>query len=252
MCLRPLSGPSSVLISMLGPKSSQIRQMFSCIAPRYDLLNHLLSLNIDRRWRKRVAALLRDSVRRPDAQCLDLCCGTGDVSLELLRQGASRVVASDFSHPMLQLNVKKLCLNRKEKQVWLVESDALHLPFGPNMFDALCIAFGLRNLEDPALGLLEMHRVLKPGGRLVVLEFSKPTNALVNLLFRLYSFRVLPAVGALLSHHPHAYNYLPESVREFPDQVRLERMLVESNFEGVGHLNLSGGIAAIHFGQKGS
>jgi demethylmenaquinone methyltransferase / 2-methoxy-6-polyprenyl-1,4-benzoquinol methylase len=235
---------------MLSPKARQIRQMFSSIAPRYDLLNHLLSLNIDKSWRRKAVSLMRTSSTQQQSLWLDLCCGTGDLSLEMARQGAHRIVSSDFSHPMLRLNLDKLRRSGAVPKTSLVEADALTLPFPTNTFDAVAIAFGLRNLESPESGLAEMRRVLKPGGKLVVLEFSKPTNALFNRLFQKYFFNVLPRVGAVLSRHHHAYTYLPESVSRFPDQANLAALFSSCEFERIGYVNLTGGIAAIHWGEK--
>jgi demethylmenaquinone methyltransferase/2-methoxy-6-polyprenyl-1,4-benzoquinol methylase len=235
---------------MLSPKARQIRQMFSSIAPRYDLLNHLLSLNIDKSWRRKAVSLMRSGVNQQQPLWLDLCCGTGDLSLEMLRQGAYRIVSSDFSHPMLCLNLDKLRHRGGVPKISVVEADALTLPFPANTFDAIAIAFGLRNLESPESGLAEMRRVLKRGGRLVVLEFSKPTNALFNRLFQNYFFNVLPRVGAALSRHHDAYTYLPESVSQFPDQTKLAALFSSCEFERIGYVNLTGGIAAIHWGEK--
>lgn len=244
------SKASFALICMLSPKARQIRQMFSSIAPRYDLLNHLLSLNIDKSWRRKAVSLLRTSASQQQALWLDLCCGTGDLSLEMLRQGAHRIVSSDFSHPMLRLNLDKLRHRGAAPKISLVEADALTLPFPANTFDAVAIAFGLRNLENSESGLAEMRRVLKPGGRLVVLEFSKPTNALFDRLFQKYFFNVLPRVGAALSRHHDAYTYLPESVGQFPDQLSLAAIFTSCGFAKVDYVNLTGGIAAIHWGDK--
>ena len=235
---------------MLSPKARQIRQMFSSIAPRYDLLNHLLSLNIDKSWRRRAVSLMRSSSTQQQSLWLDLCCGTGDLSLEMIRQGAHRIVSSDFSHPMLRLNLDKLRHRGGTPKISVVEADALALPFPANTFHAVAIAFGLRNLESPESGLAEMRRVLKPGGRLVVLEFSKPTNALFDRFFQKYFFKVLPRVGAVLSRHHNAYTYLPESVSQFPDQASLAAIFTACGFDGIGYRNLTGGIAAIHWGEK--
>jgi demethylmenaquinone methyltransferase/2-methoxy-6-polyprenyl-1,4-benzoquinol methylase len=235
---------------MLSPKARQIRQMFSSIAPRYDLLNHLLSLNIDKSWRRKAVSLMRTSSIQQQSLWLDLCCGTGDLSLEMARQGAHRIVSSDFSHPMLRLHFDKLRRSGTVPKTSLVEADALTLPFPANTFDAIAIAFGLRNLESAESGLIEMRRVLKQGGRLVVLEFSKPTNALFDRLFQNYFFNVLPRIGAALSRHNHAYTYLPESVSQFPDQARLAAIFSACQFERIGYVNLTGGIAAIHWGEK--
>jgi demethylmenaquinone methyltransferase/2-methoxy-6-polyprenyl-1,4-benzoquinol methylase len=235
---------------MLSPKARQIRQMFSSIAPRYDLLNHLLSLNIDKLWRRKAVSLMRTGSNQQQALWLDLCCGTGDLSLEMLRQGAQRIVSSDFSHPMLRLNLDKLRHRSIASQISLVEADALTLPFPANTFDGIAVAFGLRNLESPESGLAEMRRVLKRGGRVVVLEFSKPTNALFDRLFQKYFFNVLPRIGAVLSRHNHAYTYLPESVSQFPDQATLAGIFGACGFDRIGYVNLTGGIAAIHWGEK--
>lgn len=237
-------------ICMLSPKARQIRQMFSSIAPRYDLLNHLLSLNIDKSWRRKAVSLMRSNTSQQPSLWLDLCCGTGDLSLEMVRQGARRIISSDFSHPMLRLNLDKVRHRGATLKVSVIEADALALPFPANTFDAVAIAFGLRNLESAESGLTEMNRVLKPGGRVVVLEFSKPTNAWFDRLFQRYFFDVLPRIGAALSRHHHAYTYLPESVSRFPNQANLAALFTACGFDGVGYQNLTGGIAAIHWGEK--
>ncbi|MCI0628894.1 MAG: bifunctional demethylmenaquinone methyltransferase/2-methoxy-6-polyprenyl-1,4-benzoquinol methylase UbiE [Acidobacteria bacterium] len=224
--------------------------MFSSIAPRYDLLNHLLSLNIDKSWRRRAVSVMAAASSHPQCLWLDLCCGTGDLCLEMRRQGDARIVASDFSHPMLRLNLEKLRRRDAVRQICLVEADALTLPFPANTFDAVSIAFGLRNLESPSSGLTEMHRVLKPGGRVVVLEFSKPTSKFFDQLFQWYFFNILPRIGAALSNHDQAYSYLPESVSHFPDQAELAKMFGTCGFDNVSYLNLTGGIAAIHWAEK--
>jgi demethylmenaquinone methyltransferase/2-methoxy-6-polyprenyl-1,4-benzoquinol methylase len=224
--------------------------MFSSIAPRYDFLNHLLSLNIDKLWRRRAVRLMQEALAGSNSICLDLCCGTGDFALEMSCQGSARIVACDFSHPMLKLNQAKVQRRGAMSRVLIAEADALTLPFRSGTFEGLAIAFGLRNLESTADGLKEMWRVLKPRGQLIVLEFSKPANALFDRLFQLYFFSVLPRIGALVSRHNDAYTYLPRSVSRFPDQLQLCTILVEYGFEHVGYVNLSGGIAAIHYGQK--
>jgi len=224
--------------------------MFSAIAYRYDLLNHLLSLNIDKLWRRKAVALLPRIFSHRDVRCLDLCCGTGDLALTMIRGGINQVVACDFSHPMLQLSHKKVSKANMSGRIRIVEADGLRLPFQSQFFDAVAIAFGLRNLEGVRDGLLEMYRVLKPGGQLVVLEFSKPTNAIFDKIFQFYFFRILPQVGNVLSKHDHAYSYLPRSVSQFPDQKELTMIMSCCGFEKVSYINLSGGIAAIHCGEK--
>ena len=235
---------------MLSPRASQIREMFSLIAPRYDLLNHLLSLNVDRRWRRQAASLLADPLQDRQALCLDLCCGTGDLLLEMVKRGCAPIVGSDFSHPMLKLGRQKLASRRLQRRVQLLEADALRLPFPADTFDGLAVAFGLRNLENWADGLGEMWRVLKPQGRVVVLEFSRPSHPVFNWLFQFYFLRILPGIGERVSGHGSAYRYLHDSVQEFPDQAQLCRLLTEAGFAEVSFRNLSGGIAALHWGVK--
>src|SRR5262245_57950456 len=172
---------------MLSPQATQIRKMFSAIARRYDLLNHLLSLNIDRLWRQQAVAKLTSIVGTHDGLCLDLCCGTGDLALIMSQRGIARIIACDFSHPMLQLCRQKISKQNQSDRIRTVEADGLKLPFRSQIFDAVAIAFGLRNLESVMTGVAEMARVLKPGGALLVLEFSKPTNVLFDKIFQLIS-----------------------------------------------------------------
>ena len=235
---------------MLSSKSALIREMFSSIAPRYDFLNHFLSLNVDKRWRKMAVALMRERVVADHPLCLDLCCGTGDLSLEMRRQGIPTVVSCDFSRPMLELNREKVRGSGNDRSIFLVEGDALALPFPSRIFDGVVIGFGLRNLDDAAQGLAEMKRVLKPGGILAILEFSKPSNPWFDRLFQLYFFKVLPQIGNRISKHNHAYGYLPASVRLFPSQLELKKILQDSGFAEIGFCNLTGGIAAVHYGTR--
>ena len=235
---------------MLSPKSTLIREMFSAIAPRYDFLNHFLSLYIDTHWRKTAVALLKEKLATDNPLCLDICCGTGELSLEMGRQGISPVVACDFSYPMLELSREKVRKFGHDRLIYLAEADALALPFPTATFDGVAIGFGLRNLDDAARGLAEMYRVLKPGGTLAVLEFSKPSNPYFNRLFQFYFFNVLPGIGNWISKHRHAYGYLPASVRLFPSQHELVGILRDCGFAEIGFCNLTGGIAAVHYGTK--
>jgi demethylmenaquinone methyltransferase/2-methoxy-6-polyprenyl-1,4-benzoquinol methylase len=235
---------------MLGPKAAEIRQMFTAIAHRYDFLNHLLSLNIDRIWRRKAVQLLKEPLGKPEALCLDLCCGTGDLSFAMRAHGVARIVGSDFSHTMLQRNQEKIRRRQLGSGIFIVEADALSLPFESNSFDGLAIAFGLRNLESVGAGLTEMNRVLKPGGKLVVLEFSRMTHPLLDRAFQYYFLNILPRIGALFSRHPSAYSYLPASVLQFPNQGQLKGVFLDCGFRNVSYQNLSAGIAAIHYGEK--
>lgn len=228
-------------------RENQVQTIFSEIAPRYDLLNHVLSLNIDRRWRKKAVDRLGLPEDRP-VRVLDACAGTYDLSLELTRRSGFRgeVVASDFARPMLVEGKGKL----QEAPIRPLCADTLRLPFGEGVFDAAMVAFGVRNLSDVDAGFREFARVLRPGGRLVVLEFTTPPNALVRNGYLFYFHRVLPVIGRLVSGHPWAYTYLPESVREFPGPVALAGKLTEAGFSRAEWSYLTGGIAAIHVGIR--
>ena len=221
--------------------------MFAGIASRYDLLNHLLSGNVDRRWRRLVAEKLRPALDA-DATVLDVACGTGDLSLVIAEACGARVVGVDFCRPMLDIAARKSA--DASRTIPFVEGDALRLPFADEKFDAATIAFGLRNLSDVAGGLGELRRILKPGGRLVVLEFSRPVVPGFRALFQFYFSRVLPRVGGLVSGSRGAYEYLPDSVSKFPDQARLASLMKEVGFENVDYRNLTGGIAALHSGTR--
>jgi len=224
-------------------RGSQVRRLFSEIAPRYDLLNHVLSLNVDRRWRRRAIAALGWEAD-PSGLYLDACAGTFDLSLELARRPgfAGRVVGSDFALPMLQQGVPKL----EGAPVAPVCADALRLPFPDFAFAGATVGFGVRNLADLDRGLAELRRVLKPRARLVVLEFTTPPNPLLRGLYRLYFHQVLPRVGRWVSGHPWAYSYLPASVGEFPGPAELAERMRGAGFGDARWALLTGGIAALH------
>jgi len=226
-------------------RARQVRTIFSEIAPRYDLLNHVLSLNIDRRWRKAAVKRL-DWERAPRGLFLDACSGTFDLALELTgRKGfGGTVVASDFAHPMLVQGSPKIAA----APVSAVCGDSLVLPFADETFDGATVGFGVRNLADVPAGIAEFHRVLRPGARLVVLEFTVPPNPIMRAGYLLYFNRILPVVGRVVSGHPWAYTYLPESVKEFPGTRELGGIFEAAGFRDVGWKLLSGGIAALHWG----
>lgn len=225
--------------------------MFAEIADRYDFLNHFLSVSIDKRWRRAAVDKVRELMpAEASSVCIDLCSGTGDLALELHWGLSLPIVASDFCHPMLVRSSAKIGAERLTNQIRIVESDALNLPFPGETFDAATNAFGLRNLEDPNRGLAEILRVLKPGGVGVILEFSKPVNPVLRPLFKFYFHNILPRLGALVSGQNSAYRYLPDSVERFPSQSALAEMMRATGFVDVGYRNLSGGIAALHWGKK--
>ncbi len=228
--------------------SKAVREMFSGIAGQYDLLNHVLSLNIDKRWRRRVREEIQPILDNKNAVVLDVACGTGDLSIELNRDSAAKVIGTDFCRPMLAVAHEKNAGNNAD--IPYVESDAMNLSFADSSFDALTIAFGLRNLANFSSGLKELHRVLKPGGRIAILEFSSPILPGFKQLFNFYFANVLPRIGGMVSGSRGAYEYLPDSVAKFPDQKTLVAMMEQTGFKGVKYQNLTGGIAAIHVGNK--
>ena len=228
--------------------ANAVREMFSGIAKRYDLLNHLLSLNIDKGWRRKVSGELRDVLDRKDAVVLDVACGTGDLSIELRRNSSAGIIGTDFCRPMLTVARSKP--SGGITPIPYVEGDALRLPFADNSFDAVTIAFGLRNLASVADGLAELFRIIKPDGRLAVLEFSAPVVPGFGKLFNFYFSHILPRIGGAVSGSRGAYEYLPDSVSKFPDQKRLVAMMESTGFGAVKFRNLTGGIAALHIGTK--
>jgi demethylmenaquinone methyltransferase/2-methoxy-6-polyprenyl-1,4-benzoquinol methylase len=228
--------------------SKAVREMFSGIASKYDFLNHLLSVNIDKRWRRLVAKRLRDVLDNPNAKVLDVACGTGDLSIELQKNASAKVFGTDFCRPMLEIAFDK---NEKNNaSIPYIEADGMNLSFADEMFDAVTIAFGLRNFSNRENGLREFHRILKKGGKLVILEFSTPIVPGFRQLFQFYFSHILPRIGGAVSGSRGAYEYLPDSVSRFPDQKNLVALMRKIGFSDVEYKNLTGGIAAIHFGIK--
>lgn len=222
--------------------SAAVQAMFDDIAHSYDLLNGLLSANQDKLWRHR--AVKRLNVRRGE-RVLDLCCGTGALSRELARQApGAQVVGADFSAKMLDIARRD-----SNPKIEYVEADALNLPFQSEEFDALSVAFGVRNFEDTRLGLREMNRVLKLGGRLLVLEFMRPTSPMLAQFFGLFNMLLAP-VGRTVSHHATAYNYLPQSVGGFYSRREFELLLCEEGFGNVRSFNHTFGVATAFLAQK--
>jgi demethylmenaquinone methyltransferase/2-methoxy-6-polyprenyl-1,4-benzoquinol methylase len=228
-------------------KRAYVRRIFSEIAPRYDLLNHVLSLNVDRVWRRRaIRALVWE--RAPDGMYVDLCAGTLEVGAELTRQPgfAGMVIGADFAEPMLRAGMAK----GRRSLVAPVAADALALPIPDGRAAGVIVAFGVRNLADLDAGLREARRLLGPGGRFVILEFSTPRSPTVRGLYHFYFRRILPLVGRIVSGHRTAYRYLPESVANFPDQTQLARRMERAGFRNVQWRSLTFGIAALHWGER--
>ena len=253
--------------------SRKVREMFTQIAPRYDLLNHLLSLQMDRMWRARTAKILRPILEREDAKILDLCCGTGDLAFALQRNARGRVWGADFAHTMLVRAKEKAeeritgpyargkkdppsnteggapCVGER-RRIPFVESDALRLPFADGSFDLVTAAFGFRNLANYEAGLVEIGRVLRPGGTVAILEFTEPKPGWFGDLYRWYFRALLPRLGGLISGNPAAYSYLPKSVARFFLPEEFVELIAKSGFEAVEARVWTGGTVALHTGVK--
>lgn len=228
--------------------SDWVRSMFGRIAPRYDLVNHVVSLNFDRRWRAWTVQRVRHALERPGARVLDLCCGTGDLLLALQAATNVPVMGSDFCRPMLAAARAKI--NRRGLHSPLFEADTLHLPLRDASLDLVTVAFGFRNLADYGRGLAEIGRVLKPRGVAAILEFSQPGETLFGKLYRFYSRRVLPVIGGVLSGSRDAYAYLPDSIGKFPSSEELAVRMRAAGFRTVEFVRMTGGIVALHIGTK--
>lgn len=223
-----------------------VRDMFSAIAPRYDLLNHVLSFNVDRLWWRRAARTFAPILQRPGARALDLCCGTGDMALALRRQAppATAIFGADFSHAMLKLGERKA-----EGRIKLLEADALCLPVCDNAFDLVVSAFGFRNLANYDAGLQEIFRVLRAGGELGILDFGEP-RGLLGKIYRVYFRRVLPVIGTTISGVRGPYAYLPASVERFPDPEQMLERMRAAGFSDVSWAPYTFGIAGLYRGRK--
>jgi demethylmenaquinone methyltransferase/2-methoxy-6-polyprenyl-1,4-benzoquinol methylase len=235
-------------MTKLTAKGRAIREMFDEIAPRYDLLNRLLSFGVDRRWRRIAVSQLAIPQQ---GRVLDVATGTGDVALEIARQTAPsvRIVGADFTQGMLVRGREKVVASCHRGRIEMVNAPCEALPHPDAIFDGVTIAFGIRNVVDRQAGLREMARVLKPGGRVVVLEFATPRNRLFRPVYLCYFHYLLPRLGGLLSRRS-AYQYLPESVQEFPDRQTFLRMMSDAGLTALRHIDLTGGIAVVYIGEK--
>jgi demethylmenaquinone methyltransferase / 2-methoxy-6-polyprenyl-1,4-benzoquinol methylase len=228
-------------------KRGYVREMFSDIAPSYDFLNHLLSFNIDKRWRRRALRALAWE-QRPEGVFLDLCAGTLDIAAELVGRSGfrGRVVGADFAEPMLRHGSEKV----RGRPVHPVTADALSLPLASGSCDGAIVGFGVRNLADLGAGIREVHRVLKPGARFVILEFTTPPSALIRAVYHQYFYRLLPRVAGAISGNRTAYRYLADSIVSFPSAPELASRLQSAGFSEVRWELLTFGVAAIHVGVK--
>ena len=232
----------------LTEKGERIRDMFDTIAPRYDFLNRLLSLGIDRRWRRFAVSRIQAP---PRGKVLDIATGTGDVALEIARQTTPdiTIVGADVSREMVEIGRQKVAASPHAGRISFEIAPCEALPFPDGEFNAATIAFGIRNVVDRKQGLREMHRVLTKGGKAIILEFSTPTSSLFRAIYLFYFLKVLPAIGGLFSKQS-AYRYLPESVMEFPSRDEFETLMAEAGFRTVRHFDLTGGIATVYVGEK--
>ena len=228
-------------------KKEQVAQMFDNISPRYDLLNHVLSLGIDMYWRKKAIRLLKPEKPR---LILDIATGTGDFAIEAASLKPEKIVGMDISEGMLRVGRQKIKRRGMEKLIELRQGDSERLPLADNYFDAVIVSFGVRNFENLEKGLSDMHRVLKPGGTCVILEFSKPKAFPLKQLYYFYFRSILPLIGKVISKDQSAYTYLPESVQAFPDGEDFIRIFRQSGFNSTKCISLSFGISSIYLGKK--
>ena len=258
--MNPELNPRTIGASPAGARdrdsaSAAVREMFTSIAPRYDLLNHVLSFNIDRLWWRRTARTFDAILKRPNARVLDLCCGTGDMTFALSRRANSRspqippqILGADFSHAMLQRAAAKGKSTKLRPPQW-IEADALQLPFPDGYFHLVTSAFGFRNLADYDAGLREIARVLAPGGECGILDFGEP-GGLIGQCYRVYFKKVLPAIGTVLSGVRGPYAYLPASVERFPSPDEMLNRMHQSGFSEVSWTPYTFGIAGLYRGVK--
>ncbi|MBP7497561.1 MAG: bifunctional demethylmenaquinone methyltransferase/2-methoxy-6-polyprenyl-1,4-benzoquinol methylase UbiE [Bacteroidales bacterium] len=228
-------------------EKEKIKAMFDSIARRYDMLNHLLSLGLDKGWRRRLVGFLAAGSQR---RILDLATGTGDLAIKLVDLNPDEIVASDISENMLDIARKKVKAYGLENKIKIMQADAERLPFADNSFDAVTIAFGIRNVENLAASLSEIIRVLDNNGMVAILEFSKPKNIITGSLFYLYFRFILPLIGGLISGSYKAYKYLPLSVAAFPDGELFLALLKEAGFKNVRQRRMTGGIVSLYTAEK--
>ena len=228
-------------------KTEQVAEMFDNISGKYDFLNHFFSLGIDKIWRRKVRNIVKDI---PHKNLLDVATGTGDLAVALSKLKDAQITGVDISNKMLEVGKVKVIKKNLSDRIELKYGDSLNLPFDDAKFDAVTVAFGVRNFENIGKGLSEISRVLSPGGKIIVLEFSNPTKFPIKQLFNFYSRRLMPFIGKLVSKDSRAYSYLPESVQAFPTEDNFAKIIEENGFKNATYKNVSGGIAAIHVAQK--
>ncbi len=228
-------------------KKEKVQEMFNGIAPKYDLLNHLLSLGIDKNWRKKAMKIVETG---PKNLVLDVACGTGDFSIEALKHGVKRVIGVDISENMLTVAREKAIARKLSDRLDFQSGDSENLSFATDTFDAVTVAFGVRNFEHLELGLKEMCRVLKPGGKVVILEFSTPMHFPMKQIYSFYFKWILPVIGGMISGNRKAYEYLPASVFAFPQGEDFLNIMRGAGYSNVAQRRLTFGIASLYIGEK--
>jgi len=232
---------------LINKKKEAVAQMFDDIAPKYDFLNHLLSLNIDKLWRKKLIKLLK---KEHPVNILDVATGTGDLAIASLKAGPEKVTGIDISIKMIEVGLRKIKEKQLEDKIELLLADSLEIPFKDNSFDAVMVAFGVRNFENLENGLLEMKRVIKPGKKAFILEFSKPERFPVKQVYNLYFHYILPFFGKRISKNSKAYSYLPDTVEKFPEASKFTDIMTKCGYSNANFKRLSFGIATIYTGEK--
>jgi demethylmenaquinone methyltransferase/2-methoxy-6-polyprenyl-1,4-benzoquinol methylase len=232
---------------LINKKKEAVAQMFDDIAPKYDFLNHFLSLNIDKLWRKKLIKLLK---KEHPLNILDVATGTGDLAIASLKAGPEKVTGIDISIKMIEVGLRKIKEKKLEDKIELLLADSLEIPFKDNSFDAVMVAFGVRNFENLEKGLLEMKRVIKPGKKAFILEFSKPERFPVKQVYNLYFHYILPFFGKRISKNSKAYSYLPDTVEKFPEAAKFNDIMTKCGYLNAGYKRLSFGIATIYTGEK--
>ncbi len=228
-------------------KKHQVAKMFNNIAWRYDFLNHFLSLGVDRYWRKKAISFLK---KQSPKLILDIATGTGDFALEAMKLSPEKIFGIDISTDMLEIGKKKIRQKNLQEKIELLEGDSEQLIFLDNKFDAVTVAFGVRNFHHLEKGLSEMHRVLKTGGTCLILEFSQPSNSIMRRLYNFYSFRITPKIGNLISRDKNAYSYLYESVKAFPYGREFSEILLKAGFSSVNFKTLTFGVVTVYIAEK--
>jgi demethylmenaquinone methyltransferase / 2-methoxy-6-polyprenyl-1,4-benzoquinol methylase len=229
-------------------KKAAVESMFDSIAWRYDFLNHFLSFNIDRLWRNRAIKIISRSFISPSI--IDVATGTGDLAIKAMKLNPSHISGIDISNKMLEIGREKIKRKGLEAKIDLINGDSEKIPFDDNLFDVAMVAFGVRNFSDPLKGLCEMKRVIRTGGMIIVLEFSKPKRFPFKNLYNFYFKNILPFFGRIFSKDKSAYNYLPDSVMKFPDNEDFLNLLIQAGFSGQKQVKLTGGVASIYTGFK--